>query len=46
VDEHPAVAVRLRRRLRAWLETSDAAYRPQELLPEAEEELRALGYLD
>jgi arylsulfatase A-like enzyme len=46
VHEHPEVAAQLRRHLRAWVETSGSAYRPQELLPEAEEELRALGYLD
>jgi arylsulfatase A-like enzyme len=46
VREHPELAAQLRRRLRAWIETSGATYRPQELLPEAERELRALGYLN
>jgi arylsulfatase A-like enzyme len=46
VHEHPELAAQLRQRLRAWIETSGATYRSQELLPEAEEELRALGYLE
>jgi len=46
VHVHPELAAQLRRRLHAWIETSGATYRPQELLPEAEKELRALGYLD
>jgi arylsulfatase A-like enzyme len=40
------VAKALRERLVRWIEESDSDYRPGALLPEVEDELRALGYLD
>ena len=43
---HPDVAAALRERLEAWLATGQTQYAPQTLSPEAERELRALGYIE